>query len=152
MINPITWLIVAIIFFIIELLTPGIFLFSCFTIGALVAMVVSLVTKSLLIQCLVFAICSILSIYFLKPLLMKLLTPLTIKTNVDSIIGKKGIVIEKINGCRSMGIVKVDNELWRAVTNGDIVIDVNEEVIIAKVEGAHLVVAKAKDLNNSKFS
>lgn len=142
--NSILWLIIAILFFIIEILTPGIFLFSCFSIGAIIALVVSLLSTSLLLQCTVFAISSILSIYFLKPLLMKLLTPLTLKTNVDSLIDKKGVVIETIEGQKSMGIVKVNNELWRAVAENDVVIEKDEEIVVVKVNGAHLVVRRAE--------
>lgn len=141
--NSLLWLIIALLFFIIEFLTPGIFLFSCFGIGAIVALIVSLLTRSLLVQCTIFAVSSILSIYLLKPVLMKLLMPLTLKTNVDSLINKKGVVIEKIEGQRSMGIVKVDNELWRAVSEDGSIIDKDEEVVVVRVNGAHLIVKKS---------
>jgi len=138
------WLVIAVIFFIIEILTPGVFLFSCFSIGAILAFIVSVFSKSLVLQCLLFVIFSILSIYFLKPILMKLIAPLTIKSNVDSIIGKKGIVVEKIDGKKSMGMVKVNNELWRAVAEDDEVIQKDEEIVVLKVEGVHLVVKKSE--------
>ncbi len=138
------WLVIAVIFFIIEILTPGVFLFSCFSIGAILAFIVSVFSKSLVLQCLLFVIFSILSIYFLKPILMKLIAPLTIKSNVDSIIGKKGIVIEKIDGKKSMGMVKVNNELWRAIAENEEVIQKDEEIVVLKVEGVHLVVKKSE--------
>lgn len=138
----IKWLLVAILFFIIEVITPGIFLFSCFSIGAITAMIVSLFSQSLLLQCLTFAIFSIISIYFLKPFLMKLLTPLTIKSNIDSVIGQSGVVIEDINGKKTMGIVKVNNELWRAISENDEIIEKNTEIIVINVEGVHLIVKK----------
>ncbi len=138
----IKWLIIAILFFIIEILTPGVFLFSCFSIGGIIAAVTSLFVKSIILQCVIFAISSILSIYFLKPFLMKLLLPLTIKSNVDKLIGASGIVVEKIDGKKIMGIVKVNNELWRAVCENNEVVNVDEEIIVLKVEGAHLVVKK----------
>jgi len=138
------WLIIAILFFIIEILTPGVFLFSCFSIGAVLAAIVSLFSKSLILQCVIFAITSVLSIYFLRPLLMKLLVPLTIKSNVDKLVGSTGIVVEKIDGKKVMGIVKVNNELWRAVAENNEVINVDEEIVVLKVEGAHLVVKKEK--------
>jgi len=136
------WLVIAVIFFIIEILTPGVFLFSCFSIGAILAFLISIFSKSLILQCLVFATFSILSVYFLKPILMKLFAPFTIRSNIDYIIGKKGVVVEKIDGKKSMGIVKVENELWRAVAENNEVINVDEEIVVLKVEGAHLVVKK----------
>ncbi len=138
----IKWLIISIVFFIIEILTPGVFLFSCFSIGALVAMVVSFFNNSMLLQCSVFTVVSIISIYLLKPFLMKVLTPLTIKSNIDSIIGQSGIVIEDIKGNKTMGIVKVNNELWRAIAEEDEFIQKDTEVVVTKVEGVHLIVKK----------
>lgn len=138
----IKWIIISIVFFIIEILTPGIFLFSCFSIGALVAMIVSFFSDSMLLQCSTFAVVSIISIYFLKPFLMKILTPLTLKSNIDNIIGQSGIVIEDIKGKKTMGIVKVNNELWRAVSEENELITKDEEIIVVKVEGVHLIVRK----------
>lgn len=138
----IKWVIVALLFFIIEILTPGIFLFSCFSIGAIITFIVSIFSNSLVLQCSVFAISSVLSIYFLKPILMKLLVPFTVKSNVDTIIGQEGVVVEKIDGKKSMGIVKVNNELWRAVAENNEFINKDEEIIVLKVEGVHLVVKK----------
>ncbi len=134
------WIITAVIFLIIEILTPGIFLFSCFSIGGIIAFVVSLFSKSIILQGVVFTISSVLAIYFLRPLLMKVFVPKGTKSNVDSLIGEVAIVVEYIDGTKKMGIVKVNNELWRAVANEKIL--ENEEVEIVKVEGAHLVVKR----------
>ncbi|MFN3550531.1 MAG: NfeD family protein [Endomicrobiia bacterium] len=136
------WIVVALLFFIIEILTPGVFLFSCFGIGAIVAFITSIFSNSLILQCIIFALSSVLSIYFLKPILMRILAPLTVKSNVESLIGQEGIVVEKIYGKKSMGIVKVDSELWRAVSENDEIIEKDEEVVVLKVEGVHLVVKK----------
>ncbi len=138
----ISWLIIAIIFLIIEVLTPGIFLFSCFSIGAIFAMILSFLSKSVLLQCLVFATVSILSIYFLKPILMKIVSTASVKSNINRLVDKTGIVIERIEGNKTMGLVKVENELWRAVSINNEIIEKDEEVIIIKVEGAHLLVRR----------
>jgi inner membrane protein len=63
------------------------------------------------------------------------------KTNVDTIIGKKGIVLEPIipNG---YGIVKVGNEEWRARSEEPI--DKNEEITVLEVQGVTLSVIKNK--------
>ncbi|MCX7956981.1 MAG: NfeD family protein [Endomicrobia bacterium] len=136
------WLVIAIIFFIVEVLTPGIFLFTCFSIGAFVSFVSSIFTKSILIQSAIFSVFSILSIYFLRPILTKLFMPHLNKTNVDRVIGKIGIVEEDIQGYRMMGIVKLENELWRAVAENNDNIQKGARVEVMKVEGTHLVVKK----------
>jgi membrane protein implicated in regulation of membrane protease activity len=109
-----SWLSVAILFFIIEILTPGIFFFSCLGFGALLAMIVSLYTNVVMIQVLVFVLSSVLIIYFLRPVLNKYFISKNVKSNIDSIISKEGIVVEDILGDKVSGLVKVNNELWRA--------------------------------------
>ncbi|MCS7231782.1 MAG: NfeD family protein [Elusimicrobiota bacterium] len=138
----IRWLIFAVLFFIIEILTPGIFLFSCFSIGAIMAFFSSYFTKSVILQSVVFCVFSVISIYLLRPLLFKFFTPKWHKTNVNSIIGKIGIVEEDINNKKIMGLVKVENELWRAVCECDEIIPKGSKVEVIKVEGVHIVVKK----------
>lgn len=136
------WLSVAIIFFIIEILTPGIFFFTCLGIGALFAMIVSLFTNVVMVQSLVFVISSIVIIYFLRPVLNKYFIPKDVKSNVDSLIFKEGVVIENISGDKIAGLVKVNNELWRAFSVNKEQINKDEEVVVERVEGNHLIVRK----------
>ncbi len=141
------WLVLSILFLIIEILTPGIFLFSCLSIGALLALITAFLTKSLVVQIAVFVICSLLSIYFLKPFLTKVTEKLP-KSNVDKYIGKKALVVEPINGYKTAGLVKIEGELWRAVSVDKEKILQDEEVEIVKVDGTHLVVKKLSNLKN----
>jgi len=136
------WLSVAIIFFIIEILTPGIFFFSCLGLGALMAMIVSLFIKSIMVQSLVFVISSVAIIYFLRPLLSKYFIPQDVKSNIDSLISKEGIVIEKISGNKIAGLVKVNNELWRAFSINNEIINKDEDIVVEKIDGNHLIVRK----------
>ena len=136
------WLLVAIIFFIIEILTPGIFFFTCLGIGALVAMIVSLFTRLIMVQGLVFVISSVVIIYFLKPILNKYFSSKEVKSNVDSLLFKEGIVVEKIVGDKIAGLVKVNNELWRAFSVNKETINKDEEIVVEKIDGNHLFVRK----------
>lgn len=140
----IRWLIVAAIFFIVEILTPGIFLFSCFSVAAVVTFLSSFFTKSVVLQSLIFCISSIASIYLIRPLIVKLFTPHLYKTNINSIIGKIGVVEEDIHNKKIMGLIKVENEFWRAVCDSDEVIPKGSKVEVIKVEGVHVVVKKVE--------
>ncbi|MCS7228094.1 MAG: NfeD family protein [Endomicrobia bacterium] len=71
---------------------------------------------------------------------MKLLSSITVRSNVNNLIDKTGIVIEKIDGNKCMGLVKIENELWRAINVENKVIEKDKEIIVVKVEGVHLVV------------
>lgn len=60
------WLTLAFVLMIVEL-SSGDFVFTCFAIGALGSMVISLFSDSLWLQVMVFAICSALSLLFIRP-------------------------------------------------------------------------------------
>ena len=113
------WLIAAGVFFIIEMATIG-FLVFWLGIGALLAMVTSFVTDSIFIQALVFVITSTLLLIFTRPLVNKFIkTPKELKTNAYSIIGKKAIVISKINNVEGVGQIKIDGDVWSAKSFND---------------------------------
>ena len=63
------------------------------------------------------------------------------KTNVDAIVGKTGVITEKIGG-NVDGRAKVGNEDWKASSAEDI--EQGEEVIVTGVTGATLIVEKTK--------
>jgi inner membrane protein len=66
------------------------------------------------------------------------------KTNVDTILGKKGIALQRIppDEC---GLVKVGNEEWSA--RADESIEKDEAIIVADIGGVTLKVKKAKGEN-----
>ena len=89
------WLIIAGLCIIIESITVGFFVFW-FAIGALISLVASLFIDNFLIQAIIFVIASSMLIVFTKPLVKKFLKAPNVKpTNVYSIIGKEGIVLEE---------------------------------------------------------
>lgn len=134
------WLIAAGVFFIIEMATIG-FLVFWLGIGALLAMVTSFITDSILIQALVFIITSTLLLIFTRPLVDKFIkVPKEVKTNAYSIIGKKGIVISKINNIEGTGQIKIDGDVWAAKSATDEDIPENTEVEIVEIDGVKAVV------------
>lgn len=136
------WLIAAGIFFIIEMATIG-FLVFWLGIGALLAMVTSFITDSILIQSIVFVVTSTLLLIFTRPLVDKFIkTPKEVKTNAYSIIGKKAIVISKINNIEGLGQIKIDGEVWSAKSLTDDGIPENTEVEIVEIDGVKAVVKK----------
>lgn len=135
------WLGVAVIMGIIEAFTMGLTTIW-FAGGALAAALVSGITDSVLIQLLVFAVVSLILVYFTRPIAKKMLNTKVEKTNIDAVIGERGIAESDIR--RDLrGTVKADNKMWTAVlaedspdiTTGDI-------VIVESIEGVKLVVKK----------
>lgn len=144
------WLIVAGIFFIIEMATIG-FLVFWLGIGALLAMLTSFITNSILIQSIVFVVTSTLLLIFTRPLVNKFIKiPKEIKTNAYSIIGKKGIVISKINNIDGSGQIKIDGDVWSAKSIDEDDIEKNTEIEIVEIDGVKAVVKKIN--SDSKVS
>lgn len=134
------WLIVAGICFVIESFTIG-FLVFWFGIGALAALVASLFISNIWIQSLIFIIVSSLLLIFTKPLVKKFVKEKDIiPTNVYSIIGKDGIVVESIDTINGVGKVKVNGELWSATSLENI--EKGTKVKVLKVNGVKLEVEK----------
>lgn len=128
------WLIAAGIFFIGEMLTAG-FLIFWLGVGSLVALLVSLFTSNLVIQTAAFVISSIILIFSTKSFADKFTRKDGVATNVYTLNGKKGIVIEEINPTLGKGQIKVGGEIWSAICDEGLVIPKDSEVEIVRIQG-----------------
>ena len=137
------WLVFAGIFFIGEMITTG-FLIFWLGLGSVIALIVSLFTSSILIQTIAFVVSSIILILATKPLTDKFTKKDTVATNVYTLSGKKGIVIEEINPTEGKGQIKVGGEVWSALCDENSVIPKNSEVEIVKIQGVKAFVTPLK--------
>lgn len=137
------WLIAAGVFFIAEIATAG-FLIFWLGIGALLAMITSFITDSIIIQTIVFVVSSCILIPLTKPLADKFITKKTVPTNSYSLINKHGIVISDINPIEGVGQVKVNGEIWSAKTEAESLIEKGTEIEVIKIDGVKLVVSPIK--------
>lgn len=135
------WLILAFLFLICEIGHPGLFFFLSFGIGALVAGFSTLVTESIVIQSLLFLVCSIIAVFVLITCFKKRMRQGYHTTNVQALVGKNGLVIKSIYP-EQAGQVKVGGEIWsaRSINNEKIEKEAVVEVII--IRGVHLFVRK----------
>lgn len=133
------WLIIAGLFIIIETFTSG-FLIFWFGIGALVSMIISIFIEDIFIQTIIFIISSVILIFTTKPFVKKFTNSQTISTNINSLIGKTGIVVKEIDNLASVGQVKVNGELWSAKSIDNQIISENTKVEIIKIDGVKLIV------------
>ena len=123
------WLIVAGICFVIEIYTIGFFVFW-FGIGALITMLSSFFISSIYIQTMIFVISSSLLLLFTKPLSKRFIKDdQTTSTNVYSIIGKDALVIENIDNITGEGKIKVNGEIWSAISDTNIEKDTKVKVL-----------------------
>ena len=110
------WTLVCVVALILEV-SSGTFYLMCFAIGAVGAVMVSLMGTPLWLQVLVFSAISAVSVFCVRPLLGKCLQPVQKErlSNASALVGRQGVVIEPISAERS-GYVRVDGDEWRAVT------------------------------------
>ncbi len=110
------WLIVSIGLLLLEL-TSGDFYVICFAFGAVASIVGAAIGLPLWAQVLVWAVCSVLCLYFVRPSLVRRLhgKENERKSNVDALVGRRGVVIDKISA-GGFGYVKIDGDEWRSVS------------------------------------
>ena len=137
------WLIAAGIFFIGEMLTTG-FLIFWLGIGALITLLISCITSNLLIQTATFVISSIILIFSTKSFADKFGKKDVVPTNVYTLNGKKGIVIQEINPTNATGQIKVGGEIWSALCDENLVIPEGSEIEIIRIQGVKAFVAPLK--------
>ena len=111
------WVIIALVFFIIEFFTSG-FAVACFSIGALAAAIGSACHCSLIWQIVLFAVFSFLAFVFVRPLVLKYFFKKNGDklTNANALVGKKGKVSSDIDPEKGYGRVAIDGDDWKAVS------------------------------------
>ena len=134
------WFIAFVILLVIELVTVNL-VTIWFAIGAVAAIITTIFTDSILIQCIIFTVVSVISLLITKPLIKKFKKFEVEPTNSDRVIGKVGEVTQKI-GRNKYGEVKVYGNTWSASSIQ--VINVDERVKVLSIDGVKLVVEKEK--------
>jgi membrane protein implicated in regulation of membrane protease activity len=138
------WFLAAIALFVGEMFTAGFWL-ACLAAGAAVAGAVALVPGlGAVSQGIAFAVSSVVSMAGLRPKLMQYfqLGPGSeLRTGVDALLGKTGVVTERI-GPGLAGRVKVEGEDWRGAVTDATVLEPGTQVMIIQVDGTTLVVEK----------
>lgn len=139
------WLVAFVILLVIEILTLGLTTIW-FAGGAVVAFVLALLDVGLPIQIIAFLIVSIVLLILTRPIALRFFNQRREKTNVDSLIGQKAVVLEQIDPLRSVGRVEINGMEWSAKTEDmGIVIEPGEIVEVQAVQGVKLVVKKEED-------
>jgi membrane protein implicated in regulation of membrane protease activity len=123
------WAIIAVLCLILEL-SSGDFFIICFSIGAVFAVIGAAVGLNAYWQLATFALFSLLSVLFVRPLALRYLhkNDPNKPSNADALLGRTGRVTEAIkNG--SSGYIQIDGDLWKAVSQTDIPVGSTVRVI-----------------------
>lgn len=138
----IVWFVVIIVAALVEMNTMDL-TSIWFSVGALVAFILSLTGVGIIWQFAAFIVVSVGFIVFLRPVVKNYFKTNSISTNSDRLVGKVATCTKPI-GVGERGEVKIDGKYWLAVTSGDEEIEIDEKVEVLAIEGVKLIVDKIR--------
>jgi membrane protein implicated in regulation of membrane protease activity len=137
------WLIAAVLFAIGEMLTLGFFL-APFAGGAAVAALLAGLGAGAILGWAAFLVVSILGLLVVRPIARShKRTPPAIRTGTAALVGRSGLVLERIANREGMGCVKIEGEVWtaRAYEESE-TIEVGTPVQVVEIRGATALVSE----------
>ena len=135
----IIWVVSAVLFFVIEVLTSQI-VTIWFAVGSIGALFANVLKADTIWQIVVFAVLSLITLLIARPYMKKFTKTQVQPTNADMCIGEKAVVTEDIDNTKGTGQVKVKGSLWSAKSCDDEIIPKDTVVIIKSISGVKLIV------------
>ena len=134
------WLAVMVIAIVVEVIVPGL-VSIWFVPSALIAMLLSFLSVPVILQVTVFLITSIIFIFLSRKFIGT--SKKDTRTNIDSVIGERCIVTERIDNIHSTGKVRLGGMDWSARSlDSGVLYEVDDIVYVDSVEGVKLIVKK----------
>jgi membrane protein implicated in regulation of membrane protease activity len=143
--EAIYWLIVFVVLLGIEAVTMALTTIW-FAGGALIAFLLALFGVNVQVQLAAFVIVSFVLLFFTRPLALRYVNKYTVKTNLDSIIGKRAKVTTEINNLEAKGSVVLNGQEWtaRALLDEEIY-PAGAMVEVKDIRGVKLIVSKKEE-------
>lgn len=135
------WLALVIILIVIEACTSEL-VTIWFVASSILTLILSLFIDNIVIQTSVFIIVGVILLITTRPILKKILKVNSEPTNLDRVIGMKGIITQDVSPL-SNGEVKVDGKRWTAASDAELKKD--DLVKILEINGVKLKVRKWED-------
>lgn len=133
--HGIMWMIFGLALLIIEILSTTFFLMWLGA-AALLTALLSIWVEPTWIQWTFFAVSSLVLLVITRPMARRIHDKTVTPSNVDRLVGEKGIVLEAIDPLANTGRVRVHSEEWRARSESRVV--QGAQVTILRVEGTTL--------------
>jgi membrane protein implicated in regulation of membrane protease activity len=137
------WLIAAVVFGVGEIATLGFFL-APFAGGALVAALLTGLGAGTAIGWVVFLVVSVVLLAALRPIARSHRTqPPRLRTGTAALVGRSGMVVERIANDEGVGCVRIDGEVWTARSYvDDDIIEAGKKVQVVEIRGATALVSE----------
>ncbi|MDR0731190.1 MAG: NfeD family protein [Treponema sp.] len=145
--TPWFWLVLMVVFTLIELACSFNLVTMWFAISAFIMIFVSGLTELLdtpirfRLHLGIFLGLAIVLLVFTRPIAIKKLKVGKVKTNVDDLIGRDALVVKGITKY-GKGEVKIRGQIWTAISEIEEEIAENTECVIIRIEGVKAVVRK----------
>lgn len=143
--EAIVWTVLMVIFLVVEASCPIHLVSIWFAVGALIAMIVSLLGGGLWLQVVLFLVISAGLLALFWPFVRKFLNPKVVATNVDSIIGTRALVTAAVDNITAHGQVKINGLEWTARSESGDPIPEGTMVKVCRVEGVKVFVAPVEN-------
>ncbi|MBQ9458239.1 MAG: NfeD family protein [Bacilli bacterium] len=136
----IIWLSAFVIFLIIEAIGTDL-VTIWFALGALIATIVSFIPNvPWWVEVIVFLVISVATLFALRPLTRKYMRGKIVQSNADSLVGRRGMLLEDI-GPFQRGTVQIGDVKWTALgIEDDSKIEAGQVVEIVAISGNKLIV------------
>lgn len=120
--------------------------------GALIAMILAIMGFSITVQIIAFFIVSICLLVFTRKIFVEKMATGREKTNVESIIGRKGVALSDIDSLKP-GEILVWGQVWTAISAiEDLHIGKETEIMVTDIKGVKAIVIPVdKDVTNDKL-
>lgn len=133
----VAWLLIALVLMLVELATPGLFFFISFAFGALFGALAAALNYSLVLQCSVALLVSVIQFLSMRRTLQRFTNTTHAPTNVHALVGKRGIVLQPM-APGLLGQVKIGGEQWQAESQEKINVETWAQVL--RVAGNRVIV------------
>lgn len=136
------WVLISLACLILEL-TNGDFFIMCFAIGGVFSAIAAALGFGGIVQVIVFALFTVLSLMFVRPVALRYLHRGEDKrvSNADALLGRIGVVSEAVKE-GGYGRVAIDGDDWKAVSADGMAIEKGDKVRVVGRESVIITVGK----------
>lgn len=138
----IVWTVAAALLGVGEVLTPGLFFLGPVALAAVAAAVAAALGAGTAADVVVFCVCAVLSLAFLRPIARAhLRVPAIARTGTAALVGRRAVVLKTVDGAG--GRVRIGGEEWtaRPYLDGE-TIEAGTQVDVVEIQGATALVMR----------
>jgi membrane protein implicated in regulation of membrane protease activity len=139
----VAWIGLAVVLGIVEVTTLDL-VFAMLAAGAFAGAITAMITDQVVVQVLVALAVSVAMLAVVRPVALRhLRVPHALRTGTDALVGKRGLVLEPVDG--ENGRIKLNGEVWSArAYDPSTSIEAGRHVEIMQIDGATAIVYESE--------